>query len=153
MRDLRWKVKDQLDLWYLSTTNVSLNWMIISKFSLLGIKFDFVVKQVNHHLCKLDGAHIPNATYQVPRSLAFWFQRRRYLKGIYLKWVWWPSWSCGQEHLCKLSFPHPKDSPYEILRWNGPVDVWKCWQTTDTVGIGIPIAHLRWAKNQWVYLV
>ena len=24
------------------------------------------------------------------------------------------SWSCDKEHLCKLSFPHYKESPYEI---------------------------------------
>ena len=35
-----------------------------------------------HHLCKLGRAHIPNVTYQVPRPLVFWFQRRRFLKGF-----------------------------------------------------------------------
>ena len=29
-----------------------------------------------HHLNKLGRPHIPNATYQVPRSPAFWFWRR-----------------------------------------------------------------------------
>ena len=48
-------------------------------------------------------AQIPNATYQVPRPLAFWFQRRRYLKGFDLIWAWWPSWSCDH-----------KQSPYKI---------------------------------------
>ena len=33
-------------------------------------------------LCKPGRAHIPNATYQVPRSIAFWFQRIRYLEGF-----------------------------------------------------------------------
>ena len=36
------------------------------------------------HLCKPCRAHIPNATYQVPRPLVFWFQRRRFLKGFTL---------------------------------------------------------------------
>ena len=29
-------------------------------------------------------------------------------------WAWRPSWSCDQDHLNKLSFPYPKESPYEI---------------------------------------
>ena len=29
-------------------------------------------------------------------------------------WAWWPSWSCDQDHLNKLLFLHPKESPYEI---------------------------------------
>ena len=47
-----------------------------------------------HLLCKPGRAQIPNATYQVPRPLAFWYQRRRYLKEFYLIWAWWPSWPC-----------------------------------------------------------
>ena len=68
----------------------------------------------DHHLNKLGRPHIPDATYQVPRSSAFWFWRRRFLKGFYHIWAWQPSWSCDQDHLNKLSFPHPKESPYEI---------------------------------------
>ena len=45
---------------------------------------------------KLGRPHIPNATYQVPRSPAFWFWRRRFLKGFYHIWAWRPSWSCDQ---------------------------------------------------------
>ena len=28
--------------------------------------------------------------------------------------AWWPSWSCDQDNLNKLSLPHPKEFPYEI---------------------------------------
>ena len=41
----------------------------------LGIKFGLAVKKVKsteiHHLCIPGRAHIPNATFQVPTSLAF----------------------------------------------------------------------------------
>ena len=63
---------------------------------------------------KLGRPHIPNATYQVPRSSAFWFWKRRFLKDFYHIWAWRPSWSCDQDHLKKISFPRPKESPYEI---------------------------------------
>ena len=63
---------------------------------------------------KLGRPHIPDATYQVPRSSAFWFWRRRFLKGFYHIWAWRPSWSCDPDHLNKLLFPHLKESPYEI---------------------------------------
>ena len=63
---------------------------------------------------KLGRPNTPNATYQVPRSSAFWFWRKRFLKGFYHIWAWRPSWSCDQDHLNKLSFPRPRESPYEI---------------------------------------
>ena len=50
--------------------------------------------------------HIPNVTYQVPISLAFWLWRR-ILKGFYHIWAWRPSWFCDQDHLNELLFPHP----------------------------------------------
>ena len=37
--------------------------------------------------------------------------------GFYRIWPWRPSWSCDQDHLSKLSFPHPIESPYEIWLW------------------------------------
>ena len=40
-------------------------------------KQDVVVKHIGQ-------LRITNATYQVPRSLAFWFLRRRLLKGFYI---------------------------------------------------------------------
>ena len=33
---------------------------------------------------------------------------------FYHIWAWWPSWSCDQDHLNKLLFSCPKESPYEI---------------------------------------
>ena len=105
----------------------------------------------DHHLNKLGRPHIPDATYQVPRSSAFWFWRRRFLKGFYHIWAWRPSWSCDQDHLNKLSFPHPKESPYEILvqlaLWFQRRICLKMLtdgrRTTDAGVIGILIAHLR----------
>ena len=35
--------------------------------------------------------------------------------------MWRPSWSCDKNHLNKLSFQRPKESPYEILSLIGPV--------------------------------
>ena len=68
----------------------------------------------DQYLNKLGRPRIPDATYQVLRSRVFWFWRRRFLKGFYHIWAWRPSWSCDQGHLNKLSFPYPKESPYEI---------------------------------------
>ena len=36
---------------------------------------------------------------------------------FYHIWAWWPSWSCDQDHLSKLLFPHPIEAPYEIWLW------------------------------------
>ena len=69
---------------------------------------------------KLGSTQAPDAAYQVSRSLAFWFQRRSFFCGFYHIWAWWPSWSCDQDHLNKLSLPHPIEAPYEI-RLIGPV--------------------------------
>ena len=33
---------------------------------------------------------------------------------FYHIWAWWPSWSCDQDQLNKLSLPHPVETPYEI---------------------------------------
>ena len=100
---------------------------------------------------KLGRPHIPNATYQVPRSLAFWFLRRRFLNGFYHIWAWRPSWSCDQEHLNKLSFHHPKESPYEIwvqlTQWfqrRRCLKMLTDGRRTDAGVTGILIAHL-WA--------
>ena len=108
--------------------------------------------------------HNPNATYQVQRSSAFWFWRRRFLKGFYHIWAWRPSWKCDQDHLNKLLFPRPKESPYEIWvqlaqwfqrrrclkmltdgrRTDGRTD----GQQSDWYTISSPMSlRLRWAKN------
>ena len=65
------------------------------------------------HLCKTGRAHIPYATYQVPRPLAFWFQRR-HLKGFNHVWARWPSWSCDQYNWYKFWPTYHKESSYEI---------------------------------------
>ena len=98
---------------------------------------------------KLGRPYIPSATYEVPRSLAFWFWRRRFLKGFYQIWAWRPSWSRDQEHLNKLSFPHPKESPYEILvqlaQWfqrRRCLKMLTDGRTTDARVTGILIAHI-----------
>ena len=70
-----------------------------------------------HHLNKLCWVQAPNAAYQAPRSLAFWFRRRRFLKCFYHILAWWPSWSCDPDPPNKLSFPHPIEAPYEIWLW------------------------------------
>ena len=105
---------------------------------------------------KICRPYIPNATYQVPRSSTFWFWRRRFLKGFYLIWAWRPSWSSDQDHLNKLLFPHPKESPYEIgvqlaqrfqrrclkMLTDGGRDGRTDGRTTNPGVIGILIAHL-----------
>ena len=88
-----------------------------SNFNALGANLTLMLSRsrstYDHCLNKLGGPHIPNATYQVPRLLAFLFWGR-FLKGFYHIWAWPPSWSCVQDHLNKLLFPNPKVSPYEI---------------------------------------
>ena len=37
-----------------------------------------------------------------------------FFKGFYHIWAWQPSWSCDQDCLNKLSFPHPMETLYEI---------------------------------------
>ena len=95
----------------------------------------------DHYLNKLGRPHIPDATYQVPRSSAFWFWRRRFLKGFYHIWAGRPSWSCDQDHLNKLSFPHPKESPYDLSSIGLVVENVDR-RTPDAGVIGILIAHL-----------
>ena len=81
-------------------------------------------------------AHIPNATYQVPWPLAFWFQSRGYLKGFYLIWAWWPSWSCDQYNWNKFWLTYHKESSYQIwvqLVW------WFLRKLCFNVLMGLPI--------------
>ena len=63
--------------------------------SIMG-KFDLAIKKVMvlseslfEQFCRAWGFH---PVYQVWRSLACWFQRRRFLKGFYHIWAWLPSW-------------------------------------------------------------
>ena len=39
---------------------------------------------------------------------------KKIFKGFYHIWAWWPSWSTDCDHFSNLSFPHPKEAPYEI---------------------------------------
>ena len=39
---------------------------------------------------------------------------KKIFKGFYHIWAWWPSWSTNCDHFSNLSFPHPKEAPYEI---------------------------------------
>ena len=64
-----------------------------------------------------DGPPSPQHYIPSTRSLALWFWRRRFLKGFYHIWAWWPSWSCDPHPLNKLSFPHPTEARYEIWLW------------------------------------
>ena len=61
--------------------------------------------------------HGPNATYQTTRSLALWFLRKRFFKGFYHTWAWWPSWSCDPHPANKLLFPRTMEAPHEIWLW------------------------------------
>ena len=39
---------------------------------------------------------------------------KKIFKGFYHIWAWRPSWSTNRDHFSNLSFPHPKEAPYEI---------------------------------------
>ena len=68
-----------------------------------------------HDMHKLGRPNIQNVTYQVPRSSAFWFWRRRFLKVFfYHMWECRPSWSCDQNNLYKSWLTYCKKSSYEI---------------------------------------
>ena len=54
-----------------------------------------------------------------------WFKQRfspkassvleeKIFKGFYHIWAWRPSWSMNRDHFSNLSFPQPKEAPYEI---------------------------------------
>ena len=80
----------------------------------LTLTFSRLGSTKDHHFNKLGRAHIPNATYQVRRSLAFWFWRRRFLKGFYHTWAWRPFWSCDQNIWYRFSLTYHKESSHEI---------------------------------------
>ena len=54
------------------------------------------VERQGQNLNRLWWARVPDATSQVSRSsaLQFW---RRFLKGFYHIWAWWPFWSCDKQ--------------------------------------------------------
>ena len=62
----------------------------------------------DHHLNKRDRPQIANATYQVQGHQSSGSGEKDF-KGFLPLWAWRPSWSCGQDHLNKLLFSHPKE--------------------------------------------
>ena len=68
-----------------------------------------------------DWAGVPDATYQVSWKSVHRFRRRRFLKGFYHIWAWWPSWSCDQQHVHGFSFPMYLKAYIQNLVKNGPV--------------------------------
>ena len=90
--------------------------------------------------------------------------REELLRFLPYIWAWWPSWSCDQDSLNKLSFPHPREAPYEIWLWLAQwfqrrrclKSVDDCW-TDDggrpTYPISSPVSlRLRWAKKSQLYI-
>ena len=74
----------------------------------------------------------------------------KFLKSFYHIWAWQPPWSCDQDYLFKLSFPHPKESPYENFefKWSSGFTEEKMLNSNvlswmDDSVIGILLAHLR----------
>ena len=63
------------------------------------------------HLNKLGRPNIPNATYQVSRSMAFWFWSR-FLKGFYHILV--SAWSSDLNILYTFWLIYHKESSHEI---------------------------------------
>ena len=55
----------------------------------------------------------PQCCIPSPKALALWFWRR-FFKGFYHIWAWWPSWSCDPDVANKLLFPQPMKVQYEI---------------------------------------
>ena len=95
---------------------------------------------------KFGSTHAPDATYQVSRSSAFWFWRRRFFEvftinghGGHLGHVTMTIWT-------KFRFPHPKEALYEIwlqsAMWFRGEDIWKCWHTYIHTYIRMTQAHL-----------
>ena len=89
-----------------------------------------------HHLNKFGSTRAPNAAYQVSRSTAFCFRRRRFLRfftiyghGGHLGHVTWTVWINFRSPIprrlhMKFGFNRPSGFRGE--------DVWKCWQHTHT---------------------
>ena len=71
----------------------------------------------HHHLNKLWQAGVTNATYQVSWKSVHRFRRRRFLKGFYHIWAWWPSWRCDHHRVNKFSFPNTWKLMYKIWLW------------------------------------
>ena len=86
-----------------------------------------------HHLNKLGSTRAPNAAYQVSRSSAFWFWRRRFFKvfaiyahGGHLGHVTCTSWTNFRSSI-SWSLHMKFDFDWPSGFWGE--DVWKCWHT------------------------
>ena len=53
------------------------------------------------------------ATLTVPKASSV--LEKKIFIGFYHIWAWRPSWSMDRDRFSNLSFPHPKEAPYEIL--------------------------------------
>ena len=143
---LRWKVKGQLDLWYLSITKASLGYPYVASIILLaltvkeiwkfqdfpctnefGIKPCYKVSQVQRRLISCANLVGPTSPMQHTKSHGHWPLKK---KSFYFIWAWWPSWSFHQEHLCKLySFTLKSIHMKFDLNWLSGFreDFWKSW--------------------------
>ena len=100
--------------WFLKNPLFSIFPIEMPKFPNLTLPLNRSWSTKGHHLNKLWWARVPNATYQVWWKSVHRFQRRRFLKGFYHIWAWWPSWSCDQHHVHVFSFPFTWKHTYKI---------------------------------------
>ena len=63
--------------------------------------------------------------FQVPRSSAFWFWRRRLLNVFYHIWAWRPSLSCDQNILHQFWLTYHEKSSHEIWIQSGQIGLWE----------------------------
>ena len=112
-------------------------WFNISSF---GLNFK-KKSHLNALGSKLGRPHIPNATYQVPRSSTFWFWRRRFFNGFYHICAWRPSWLCGQNILHKFLQTYHKESSHEILVQLGQ---WFVRKLCFNILMGLHMSDLSW---------
>ena len=52
-----------------------------------------------HDLYRHCSTYAIDASFRVSLKSVHRFRRRRFLKGFYHIWVWWPSWSCDLDYL------------------------------------------------------
>ena len=82
-------------------------------------------------------------------------------EGFYHIWAWRPSWSCDQDHLSRLSFSYPIETPYGIWLWlaqwflrrtclKSVDDHVVRWTKTDDVR-RTSEAYLSYKLNKWAF--
>ena len=69
------------------------------------------------HFSNLSFPQPKEAPYEILAKLAQASSvlEKKIFKGFYHIWAWQPSWSMDRDHFSNLSFPQPKEAPYEIL--------------------------------------